>query len=216
MREFLEPGRYVDSDHPGIVELARNIVGSQTDNTQKAILLYKYVRDSYFYDPYKIDLREEAMKASHLLTRKHGYCGEKACLLAALGRAVNIPSRLGFARVTNHIGTARLEEFLQSNELVFHGYTEFFLNEKWVKCTPAFNAGLCEKLGVEVMEFDGLTDSIFQEYDREGGKYMEYTHVYGSYADIPKQLMMGELRKYYPHIFETEEKVAEEAYFIFD
>lgn len=216
MEEYLQPAFYVDSDHPGIVELANSLVEESDTDKEKALKLYYYVRDAYFYDPYKIDLRDDALKASHLLSRDYGYCGEKACLLAALGRAVNVPTRLGFARVTNHIGTARLEEILQSNELVFHGFTEFYLNDKWVKCTPAFNASLCEKLGVDAMEFDGENDSIFQEYDRVGGKYMEYTHDYGSFADIPKELMMSELEKYYPHVFKLKGIKTNEAFFIID
>jgi transglutaminase-like putative cysteine protease len=223
MKEYLKPAFYIDSDHEGIIALANSILNADSvqedsteSNTVKAIKLYLHVRDAYFYDPYKIDLRDDTLKASHLLTRSYGYCGEKACLLAALGRASGIPSRLAFARVTNHIGTSKLEELLKSNELVFHGTTEFYLNEKWVKCTPAFNSGLCDKLGVEPLDFNGVDDSIFQEFNKGGGKYMEYTHDYGSFADLPKDLMMSELEKFYPHVFELKGIRTPEAYFIID
>ena len=211
---YLEPATYVDSNHPGIVELANELTSPYQSPTEKAVTLYYFVRDEYFYDPYKIDLSEDALKASSMLERNYGYCGEKACLLAALGRAAGIPSRLGFARVTNHIGTERLEQILQSNELVFHGFTEFYLNEKWVKCTPAFNKALCTKLGVDVMEFDGKHDSIFQEFDKSGGKFMEYTHDYGSFHDIPRELMLDELKRFYPHVFEMKGYNTPEAYFL--
>ena len=43
---------------------------------------------------------------------------------------------------------------------VFHGYTELYLDGKWVKATPAFNLSLCTKFRVKPLEFDGRADSI--------------------------------------------------------
>jgi hypothetical protein len=31
---------------------------------------------------------------------------------------------------------------------------------------------------------------------------MEYVHDYGPFADVPLKLVMSELKKYYPHIFD--------------
>ncbi|MCB9230682.1 MAG: transglutaminase domain-containing protein [Bacteroidia bacterium] len=198
---MLLPGTFIDSDHPGIVDFARKTVGDLTDPVQKAIKLYYAVRDGWRYDPYDLDLSPAAVKGSHMLSRKHGYCGEKAALLAAAARAVGIPSRLRFANVRNHVGTSRLEERLKTDVLVFHGFNEFFLHGKWVKATPAFNQELCEKLGVEPLEFDGENDSIFQAYDREKGKFMEYLHDYGPFGDVPYELFINELVRNYPHLF---------------
>lgn len=215
MKEYLKATKFINSDHSSIKALALKLTESTDSDKEKALKLYFHVRDTFFYDPYKVDLREEAMRASSLLDRKHGYCGEKACLLAALGRAAGIPSRLGFARVKNHIGTSKLEEILQTDEIVFHGFTEFYLDDKWVKCTPAFNKALCNKLGVVPLDFDGENDSIFQEFTSSGEQFMVYTHNYGSFDDIPTQLMFSELRKYYAHFFNSEMTLdLGEAYFI--
>ena len=112
-----------------------------------------------------------------------------------------------FAKVKNHIATERLEQFLQTNELVPHGIVELYLNEKWVKCTPAFNKSLCDKLGVDVLEFDGENDSIFQEYDRKGAVFMEYLEDYGHYDDVPIGFIEKIMRQYYPHIFDEKGNV---------
>jgi transglutaminase-like putative cysteine protease len=145
-------------------------------------------------------LTKEGLKASNLLTRNHGYCVEKAILYAAVLRYVNIPSRLFFGNVRNHIATERLEAILKSNVLVFHGCTEVFLNEKWVKATPAFNLSLCQKLNVEALEFDGTENSLFQQYDKNGNLFMEYLHEYGSFDDLPFDLYLSELKKHYSHL----------------
>jgi len=196
---------FIDSDHSGIVEFASEAVVGCTTPKAKAIAVYRAVRDGWRYDPYTINLSKDALKASDLLHRDHGYCVEKATLLAAVARAVGIPARLGFAKVKNHLGTSKLETLLRTDLLVFHGYTDLFLEGQWVKATPAFNAALCQRFGVEPLEFDGVNDSIFQENTDTGDQFMEYIHDYGVFDDLPRDLYVSELEKHYPHIFEFDE-----------
>lgn len=198
---YLKPAEFVNSDSEQVIAFAKKAIGDSVLPVEQAVKLYYAVRDGFNYNPYTIDLSEEALKASHLLTRDYGYCVEKACLLAAVARAVGIPSRLGFAQVRNHIATEKLEERLKTNVLVFHGYTELFLDGKWVKATPAFNKSLCEKLNVDSLEFNGKEDSVFQEYNQQGGAFMEYLHDYGTFHDVPRDLFIAEIKKHYPHIF---------------
>lgn len=199
---YLQPAAYINSDSPEVIQFTQKIIGGTTDPVERAVKIYYAVRDGFNYNPYDLDLSSEALKASSLLKRNYGYCVEKACLLAACARVAGIPSRLGFAKVRNHIATEKLEEILKTNVLVFHGFTELFLEGKWVKATPAFNKSLCEKLKVESLEFDGTKDSIFQSYNKEGGQFMEYLHDYGTFDDVPYELFISELKKHYPHLFE--------------
>ncbi len=204
MKDYLQPTEFLNYDDESVREFAeRNSVGATTEK-EKAVKLYYAVRDGFQYNPNILDLRREGLKASDLLTRNRGYCVEKAVLLAACARAVNIPSRLSFYIVRNHIATDKLEKILQKNYLVFHGAAEIFLDGKWLKTTPAFNKNLCRYLNVEPLEFDGETDSIFQEFDRSGNVFMEYLHDYGAFSDLPYQLFLEELQKHYPHIFNDE------------
>lgn len=201
MNEYLEPTEFLNFDNESVREFAElHTVDAKTD-TEKAVKLYYAVRDGFQYDPYVLDLRREGLRASKLLTKTRGYCVEKAILLAASVRAVGVPSRLSFYIVRNHIATERLEKVLEKNYLVFHGAAEIFLDGEWLKTTPAFDKRLCDFLGVEPLEFDGTADSIFQEYDHSGNKFMEYLHDYGAFADLPYELYLDELRTHYPHIF---------------
>ncbi len=201
--QYLQPAEFVNSDSEEVIAFAKKAIDGATDPVEQAVKLYYAVRDGFNYNPYEIDLNPEAMTASALLKRDYGYCVEKACLLAAVARVVGIPSRLGFAKVRNHIATEKLEERLRTNVLVFHGFTELFLDGKWVKATPAFNKSLCVKLNVDSLEFNGKEDSVFQSYNKDGGEFMEYLHDYGTFADIPRDLFISELKKHYPHIFEN-------------
>lgn len=205
LNHYVCPSYFIDSDNKSISSWTAEITQGINTKDEKAIALYYAVRDGWRYNPYNISLLPEHSKASSILHRdvKAGHCIDKAILLCAAGRAVGIPSRLHFANVRNHIGTEKLEEYLGTNVLVFHGFLEFYLNEKWVKCTPAFNMQLCQKLNVAPLEFDGKNDSIFQEYDKEGGQFMEYLHDYGIFHDFPLDMFEMEIRKYYPKVFEN-------------
>lgn len=209
MQEYLQPTEFLDFDNKSVREFAaRNSNDAATDK-EKAVKLYYAVRDGFQYNPNILDLRREGLKASDLLKRNHGYCVEKAVLLAASARAVGVPSRLSFYIVRNHIATDKLEKVLKKNYLVFHGAAELFLDNKWVKTTPAFNKRLCDFLKVDPLEFDGENDSIFQEYDKLGNVFMKYLHEYGAFSDLPYDLYLSELKKHYPHIFENEKYTSE-------
>ena len=215
MERFLRSTEFLDSDHEGVRDFAeQNSRGASTD-TARAVKLYYAVRDGFQYDPYVLDLRPQAMKASALLSKTRGYCVEKAILLAASARAIGIPSRLSFYIVRNHIATERLAKALEKDYLVFHGAAEMFLGDKWVKATPAFNKRLCDFLGVDPIDFDGKSDAIFQEYDRTGNVFMEYLHDYGAFDDMPYQMFLDELDKHYPHLTKNPRFVTNELVYDF-
>jgi transglutaminase-like putative cysteine protease len=182
---YLEPTEIIDSNHPRIRDYAMEVVRNSSDPVDRAVRLYLAVRDGIRYDPYSPFHLPEHYRASLVLQRGRSFCVPKVSLLCALGRACSIPSRVGFATVQNHLATKQLIDFLGSNVFVYHGFVEFYLEEKWVKATPAFNRELCEKHKVEPLEFNGREDSLFHPFNQENRKYMEYVEYHGTFADIP-------------------------------
>ena len=189
---------FIDSEHPAVIEFARESAGLENTDVDKAIALHDRVRDGFRYDPYTIDLTVEGMRASAVLENGFGFCISKATLLAAAARVHGIPSRLGFGDVVNHLASERLKREMQTDLFVFHGYVELCLDGRWVKATPAFNAALCERFNVEPMSFDGRNDSLFQQSDRDGNRYMEYVHDRGHYADVPLDEIIAVWAEHYP------------------
>jgi len=75
------------------------------------------------------------------------------------------------------------------------------LQGRWVKATPAFNRKLCELFNVAPLEFDGINDSVFHPFNRDGAKLMEYLVDHGQFADVPERFFFEHLEKCYPHLF---------------
>jgi transglutaminase-like putative cysteine protease len=205
-KRHLEPGFFVNSDHPAVRAYADQHAGRSSDSPRdRAVSLYYAIRDGFRYNPWDLEVTPEAFKASAVAVRsteRGGHCIDKATLLAACCRYCGIPSRLHFANVRNHIGTAELERLLGTDLLVFHGYAELWLGDKWVAATPAFNRELCEHLGVDPLEFDGVHDSVFQQHDRAGGKFMEYVDDHGPFDEIPYDQMVAAWKQHYPPVAE--------------
>lgn len=183
--KFLTPTPIIDSDHKNVREFAMKVIGSSVDPVDRAVKLYLAVRDGIRYDPYSPFYLPEHYRASFVLERGRSFCVPKASLLCALARACDIPARLGLADVRNHLLTRQLLDFMGSDLFVYHGFTELFLEGKWVKATPAFNKELCEKHRVPPLEFNGREDSLFQPYNLENQKFMEYVRFRGTFWDVP-------------------------------
>lgn len=205
LKDYLKPTFFLDYDTKEVANFAKTVCAASNTANEKAIALYYAVRDQIIYNPYDLKYSRTAMKASSVLKRQSGYCVSKTILLAALGRHQNIPCRLGFADVTNHLSSTKLREKMGTDLFVYHGYTEMYLNDKWVKATPAFNLSLCSRFNVRPLEFDGTEDSIFHECNTLGQKHMEYVRDHGHFADLPFEQIFTAYTKTYPKFFENNE-----------
>jgi len=208
---YLQPGVYIDSDHPAVVAFAREHVRGSTE-IARAVSLYYAVRDGIRYNPFLDFTVDSAYRASSCLEAGEGFCVGKAALLAASARAEGIPARVGFADVRNHLSTPRLLEYIGSDLFVYHGYTELFLGGKWVKATPAFNLALCTKFRVKPLEFDGRNDSIFHPYDQDARRHMEYVRDRGNFADVPAAEIQKAFREFYPKLYGLGRDAARESF----
>jgi transglutaminase-like putative cysteine protease len=191
LEKYLTPTDIIDSDNDIVINYMKSVIGIENlTYAEKAVRLYLHVRDSIRYNPYLPFYKPEHYRSSNVIKSGQGFCIGKAGLLCAVARAAGIPSRIGFATVKNHISTRQLLDYLGSEIISYHGYTELWLGDKWIKATPAFNAGLCALHKVPPLEFDGIHDSIFHEFNSENARYMEYIAYHGEFADIPVDLIV--------------------------
>jgi transglutaminase-like putative cysteine protease len=198
----LKPTFFLDSGNPLIAEFIKEHVRGAETSLEAAVKLFYAVRDGVAYDLLKVDLIASEFKASKTLARGFGYCIHKAVLLAACCRAKGIPCRLRFADVRNHLTTDWLQELMGTDLFIYHGYVEMFLADGWVKSTPAFDRRLCERSGVRPIEFDGIHDAVFHEFDVEHQKHMEYVRDHGVFDDLPYDEIVAAFKATYPKIYE--------------
>lgn len=203
MKEFLSNGRYIDSGSPDVAAFARTASAGASSDLDRVLLLYRAVRDGIIYDPY-IDISDPAnFRASGVLAAGRGFCIGKAALLAACARTIGVPARVGYADVRNHLTSPRMYERLKTDLFTWHSYAELYLEERWVKATPAFNRSLCERLGLKPLEFDGRSDSLLHPFDRSGRRHMEYLNDHGSFEDVPFEAIQANFRANYPDLMES-------------
>ncbi|KAB2913256.1 MAG: transglutaminase family protein [Hyphomicrobiaceae bacterium] len=193
---YLAPGVYIDSDNPAVVAFAERATRA-SHGIDRVIRLYQAVRDDIAYEAYLDFDDPSTYRASAVLQAGKGFCVGKAALLAACARAQGIPARVGYADVRNHMTSRRLYERMKSDVFMWHSYTDLYINNKWVKATPAFDRKLCERVGVQPLAFDGTSDSLFQPYSPSGRRHMEYLRDRGTFTDVPFDLIVADFRRCY-------------------
>ncbi len=185
MERYLRATPTIDADSENIIEVARRLTTGCSSDQQRAMKLFYFVREEIKYNIYMISVFIEDFRASRILEWGKGYCVQKAVLLAALGRASGIPSRLVFAKIKNHKLPAHILEMTGTNIFPRHGYNQFFLGGKWVSIAATFDKELSEKNGLPTVEFDGRNNAVLPERDLKGEPFIEYVEKFPPTDDLP-------------------------------
>lgn len=194
---WLRPTWFLDWEAPAVLAFSRRATEGANSDRERASRLFYAVRDGLRYDPYAATLEVETYRASSIVETSSAYCIPKAILLTAVARAAGVPARLGFADVRNHLATPKLLEQMGTDVFVFHGYSELYLDGRWLKAAPTFNRELCERFGVSSQQFDGTADALLHPFDGEGRRHMEYIKQHGSFDDFPFEQMIRALEGTY-------------------
>jgi len=202
MDAYLKSTALINCNHPDLQACAQQFAHYDTP-TEQAIAIYYWVRDEIRYNPYVFGPDETHMRADLTIKTGESWCVPKAILMAALCRASHIPAGVGFADVRNHLSTERLRARMKTDVFYYHGYCTVFLNDQWVKATPAFNAGLCHKFGLKTLEFDGAEDSLYHPFDLTGQRHMEYIRDHGHFDDVPVRALYDCFAREYGTMLDT-------------
>lgn len=195
----LAPTEFIESGAPAVAALAAELRRETPATT--AVALFDWVRDNVRYEPRSALGGRDDYRATVVLAQRHGFCIQKAVLLAAMARAAGIPSRLGFADVRNHQTPAWLKEFMGTDVFVYHGYVELHLDGRWVKATPAFDQASSRRAGVLPVVLDGTNDAMLHPVDPAGHPYIEYLRYRGAYDDLPFGEIQAALSEHYPTLW---------------
>ncbi|HEY3276928.1 MAG TPA: transglutaminase-like domain-containing protein [Syntrophorhabdaceae bacterium] len=190
---------FIDADHEAVRRVAEDLTSGLLSDCEKGVRLYYFVRDLIRYNPYMISTHRDDFRASLTLERGQGYCVQKAILLTALGRAVGIPARLAFAKIRNHRLPNHLREAIGTDILPAHGFSQLYIQGRWLSVTPAFDRELCAKNSMPPVEFDGGHDALLAPFDGEGKPFIEYLEKYEPQEDLPLAWLTGRVRSIWGH-----------------
>ena len=125
--------RWLESDHEELAKLARDATSGVSGDFARMMALEKFVR-GYITNK---SLRVGYASALETVRSKEGDCTEHALLLAALGRAIGIPTRVAS-------GLAYAETFAgRSNVFVPHAWAQAWVGDHWESfdaALPGFDA----------------------------------------------------------------------------
>jgi transglutaminase-like putative cysteine protease len=198
---WVTSGRFVNTENQAVQSfLAKALASlpSDANDREKAIRLFDAVRDDIRYNPYQLSFEATDYEAGFIANLDAAYCVPKAILLASCLRAVGIPAGVGFADVQNHLNSPKLADVMQTDLFMYHGYVALRLGDETYKVTPTFNQELCDRFGVQAIEFDGHSDALFHEYDAAQRQHMEYVNDRGIFEEPPVPEILVDLAIAYP------------------
>jgi hypothetical protein len=127
--EFLHSSYFLDSSDVRIRKVARHVVGEETDPWRRAQLLEKWVHEHM-----KGSTAVGFATASQVVRDLTGDCRQHGMLLAALCRAVDVPSRTA-------VGLVYVPDPDKGPTLVFHMWTEVWIKGQWLMLDATMGRG---------------------------------------------------------------------------
>ena len=192
MERYLRCTEIIDCDTESIREKAQMLTRGLKRDSEKAKVLYYFVRDKIKHNAYAPLYDLERYKASATLKEGNGFCQQKSILLVALARAMGIPARLGFVDVRDHRLSPIFKKLIGGvDQFPFHGYAELFINGRWVHVSPAYDLGICQRKRFVPVDFDGENDAKDSPYDLDGRLHIEHLQHHGPYAVFPWEEALG-------------------------
>jgi transglutaminase-like putative cysteine protease len=136
--EWLKPTTFVQSDDPGLVAKAQEIVEGATDSWEINQRLCSWV-----YDNMKTAFSARLTNAVEVLGNMEGDCTEHSILFIGLARAAGLPARevAGLIYVGDQPG------------FYFHQWAKVWVG-KWVDVDPTFDQPLADATHIKLAEGD--------------------------------------------------------------
>lgn len=179
----------IDSDHEAIRAMSAKLTACAADDADRVKTLFEWVRDEIRYDMGPVLSRRSDWTASLTLERGYGFCQQKAVLLAALLRAVEIPSGIGIEELLDHKIPAHFATYMGGQHIPLHGYTLAFVDGAWQRIDATLDSALCERKRYRVVQYAPGADRQLPATDLDGKPHVEHLAVLGEWSDLPDEIV---------------------------
>jgi len=211
MKEFLQPGRYVDSAHPAVIEFPEELERKYRTGAGGIAVLRGARRHPL--QPVPGFFEGGDVPGFRLSRCRRG-------LLRRQGRAAR--SLRARHRHPGARGLCRREKTTSPRPRCASAW------ERICSCTTAMpscgsrangsrrpgvqRSSCARRFGVKPLEFDGREDSIFHPFDEQDRRHMEYVRDRGCHADVPVAAIMQAFREHYPALYDLRSEAAKERF----
>ncbi len=185
MERYLRATDYIDYDRDNVQKIIKDLDLSKLDRIEQVRKIFYFVKDSINYSVKSVSLEPSAFKASYTFEQSSSYCIPKAVALCTLGRAIGIPSRIHLVDFINHRLTDKLKELWGTDIMAPHAFTEVYVDDRWIKLTPALDRQTCIDHNFRQVEFIGYEDAMLHSTDLDGNLHVEYIKDHGTFDDLP-------------------------------
>ena len=166
IQEYVTATRMCDCDNPWLRMKTEEAIDGTSTPEEKALQVFYYVRDNI-----RFSLAYSRSKASQILKRGYGECGNKTNAQVAMLRAIGIPARFHWVQAKAEVLHHLIEDFVYEHmpPVASHFWCECYLNDKWVSCEllldkPLYDGmlkeGLITREQVPTIDWDGKTDLV--------------------------------------------------------
>lgn len=134
---FLRSEPLIQSDHPRIAEMARQIVGAETDPARRALAIHDWVFRRLDKEPVL-----SLPSALEVLERRRGDCNEHAVLYTALARAAGLPARVAIGLVWSD----------ENAGFFYHAWPEVLLADGWHRYDPTLDQPAADATHLKLLD----------------------------------------------------------------
>lgn len=172
---WLQPFGLIDSDSEAVkTAVAQATQGCTESQTEKAVAIYRYVRDRIMFG---FSAGFDQLSASQVLSARRGFCNPKSTLFVAMLRAAGIPARQHMASINMNVLTG-----LGPPTDVYgdHALSEVYLGGRWLLVDSYTVDPLLYKAGMAAICEHGLSmgfgvhaDGV-NDWDGTGHSFVQY------------------------------------------
>lgn len=185
--QCLRADKWIDHDHPDIIEKANNLTDRIVDDWEKISAIFEFIRDEIVYNFAPVIESEIDLKASSVLKQKNGMCHQKSNLQVALFRAVGIPAALTYQSVVDYpLLQSRYKEMIPDGVLVYHALGVVHIDGEWYRMDATLDSGLCDLRGYQLTHVNPNEETLLPETKKDGDAHFEIVEDHGYFDAYPQ------------------------------
>lgn len=179
----------IEAGDPDVRAFARAL--PEGSDWEVAAAAFERVRDGVRYD-FAPDLqRRSDWRASATIARGHGFCQQKAVLLASVLRAAGIPAALAFENLFDAKIRPPFSELLGGQVLPWHGLVLAHVGGGWRRADACLDSRLCESRGYRVATFAPPAGGPLPLADAAGKPHFRTVAELMAEPDLPDAAVAG-------------------------